>query len=227
MALTLDALRRRLLEQQEQDSSLNQRERDINLGVQRGEADALFGNQRDELEATRGLYELGRKRDFDLERFDETLADRGILRSGMNIEGRGRLGEEHTKNTEALSRRLSGSKEDRARALQRLKEDSQRQLADLNVERARIKTDREQQKAVDEAENQASQVAAQAEAAAAQKAEADRLAALQPQYTPTGQYLPPTGETPGGNMSQEEYDRQFRGFDINEWRRQNATKGGG
>ncbi len=223
MALTLDALRRRLLEQAEQDDALNRQERDLNLGVQQGESDLLLANQRDESEYNRSAAELAQQHTRALTSHDETMADRGIVRSGANLVGRGRIGEQFGKTSEALARRLSGSKEDRARQLQQMKADQQMKLGDLNTERARIKTDREQQKAVDEAEQSAQQVAAQAEQARIQQEEAERLAALQPQYTPTGQFLPPDpGEAaPTGGSSGPYVPSQW---DTPDWRAQNALK---
>lgn len=220
MALTLDALRRRLLEQAEQDSQYNQVERELNLGLQQGEADTLFANQRDETENARSMAELGQQRDRTLTANDESLADRGILRSGANLVSRGRIGEQYAQNSESLARRLSGSKEDRARQLQQMKADTQRRLDDLKLQRARTTTDREQQKAVDDAESSAAQMAAQAEQAQQQQEEAARVAAMQPQYTPTGQYLPPDpgeGEAPN-------YPSPWGEHDTPSWQAQNAQK---
>lgn len=220
MALTLDALRRRLLEQAEQDEAINRQERDLNMGVQRGESDLMLANQRDESEYGRNVAELGQQHTRALTGHDEQMADQGIVRSGMNLTGRGRIGENFAKNSEALARRLSGSKEDRARQLQQMKADQQMKLGDLNVDRARIKTDREQQKAVDDAERSAEQVAAQAEQTRIQQEEAARLAALQPQYTPTGQFLPPDpSEGEGGSGP---YAPHWA--DTPEWQAQNALK---
>ncbi len=214
MALTLDALRRRLLEQQEQDATFNQTERELNLGLQRGESDTTFANQRDDADYGRSIYELGQQRDETLTHNDENLADRGILRSGANLVSRGKINEQHGRSTEALSRRLSSGKEDRARSLQRLKEDTQRRLDDLRLQKARVTTDREQQKAIDEAERAATDAAANAEQARQQQEEAARVAAQQPQYTPTGQYLPP-------------YPSPWGQWDTPEWQQQNAQKQSG
>jgi hypothetical protein len=220
VALSLDALRRRLLEQAEQDAQFDRSERDLTLGLQRGESNTLLADQRDESDYNRSVYDLGRQRDETLTHSDENMADQGILRSGANLVSRGRIGEEYGRNSEALARRLSTGKEDRARQLQQMREDTQRRLDELKLDKARVTTDREQQKAIDEAESSAAQVAAQAEQARQQQEEAARVAAAQPQYTPTGQYLPPDPTESGGWEDWESQNsRKATGESMPEWQR--------
>lgn len=221
MAVSLEALRRRLMSPyQEQLQDLSQQERENQFGIDRLRADTQLGNQRDESDYARSIFDLGVRRDDDLTSLGETMADRGILRSGATLVGKDRLGTEYAKNTDALARRLSMSKEDRARRLQQAQEDQQRRLGDINVNRARISSQQEQQQAIDEAEAAANA----AEAAAEQQRAAQELAAAQPQLSPTGQYLPPDpdrelGAAPGGGPVAPEPTGSWE-----DWEAQNARK---
>lgn len=221
MALNLDLLRKRLLTPYDQQlGELDRTERDATHGLSQLETDTQLANERDTSEYNRSLFDLGKQREGSLTGLDEGLADRGILRSGMNLTGRERIGEQYTTNVEAIARRLSGSKEDRARALQKAREETQRRIGDLNLDRTRIKTEREQQQAIDEAEANAAQMQAEQERQQQERQQAEMLAASQPQITPTGQYLPPSGQGGGPWASWESQNAtKPYGQDLPEWQR--------
>lgn len=215
MAVSFDALRRRLMSPyQEQLQNLSQNERDNQLGVSRLQADNQLADQRDTSDYNRSTFDLGVRRDENLTHLNENMADKGMLYSGATLVGKDRLGTEYAQNTDALTRRLSMSKENRARSLQQAQEDQQRKLGDINVDRARITTQQQQQQAVDDAEAAANAAEAQAE----QQRQAQELAASQPQITPTGQYLPPDPGYTGGQVGGS------GGGPWEDWATQNARK---
>lgn len=103
-----EALLRRLRMPQIQsfDPSFDRGIRDIQLQQQQLDATQQLANQQEQTQYASDLGALNRRRDFDKERLTESLADRGTLRSGMNLEANARLGQDYQFNADALARRL-------------------------------------------------------------------------------------------------------------------------
>lgn len=194
------AILRRLREQaqaQGYDPEFDRGIRDIQFELENVENNNRYADQQDEQEFTRDKYALDRSRDQSLEDLTTTMADRGILRSGINVAQQGKIGEQYVQNTDALSRRLAGNKEGRARNKLETQSRAQRQIEDLEVNRTRAQAERERIRAQEEAERVAQQKMLQ-----------DQQAALMPRWTPTGQFLPP-----GGNVTYngESFDSNDQG----------------
>lgn len=158
------------------------------------------GNE-DQIEQTRSMGLLNESRDENIGNLKETLADRGILRSGATLTGTADIGKQHTRSVDELSREISGRAKTREQdfsdqqtnfqsAIERLKLDKARRQAEKEEERVRRESEiasreqglRQQQEATAKAEQ---------ERVAAEQAEAQKLQAAQPQLQGTGEYAPP------------------------------------
>lgn len=177
--------------------------RDYESGVQSGVRDLTsvannFDTQRnlDLQDQTRSTSQLGESRDQTLKGLQQKFADQGILRSGINVEQQGKVGQDYTRGIDELARSISGRSLERENQFKSAQNRFQERLSEL-----------QQQRAERQAEQDAEQARQQAEIQARQQAEEAAKKAAQPQPTPTGRLIPiPAGETPvqtlGGEMPQ-------------------------
>lgn len=68
-------------------------------------------------DAQRNIRDINEWRDDSLEANTESMADRGLVHSGINIGQQAEIGEEYTKNTEQVNQALARGEEDLARHL--------------------------------------------------------------------------------------------------------------
>ncbi len=157
----------------------------------------------DQVEQVRGMGLLNESRDENLTNLRETLADRGILRSGATLTGTDRIGKEHSRNVDELSRNIAGRAKTRERDFSDQQSNFQSAIERLKLDKARRQAEREEQRVRRESEiasreqglreSQDATNKAEQQRVAQEQAEAQKLQAAQPQLTPTGEYAPPQG----------------------------------
>lgn len=153
---------------------------DYDIGVNTGIRDLTTrANQldqesmQDRLNQTRQESLLREGRDETTNRLQETMADRGILRSGATVEQQGKIGLQYQRSIEELARSIA----DRARSREQEFEGAQNQFQSeferLRLDRTRRQAERDEQRNREQAELKA------------------RKQAAQPVATPTGTFEAP------------------------------------
>lgn len=124
--------------------------------------------------------EMDQDRQRALEELEARMAGQGILRSGINVEQQGRLGQRFTEASGNLGTQRARSVEDIVRAITGRRQELQREHEQVGLERARANAQAAIEAALERARQQAQQ---------------EMINQMQPQPTPTGQYTP--GMYPG------------------------------
>lgn len=140
---------------------------------------------------------LDKQRDQFLESNMENMADRGLVRSGINLGQQAKIGEQYQGAMGQLGTEKARSLEEIAQQIAAQRQQFEDQTQSLEFDRAREEMDIRRR----EAESQAQTTAAQQQAREIRR----QIDSMMPKPTPTGQYTAPQGTVADVQRLEQEY----------------------
>jgi hypothetical protein len=156
-----------------------------------------LSKQRLDQDLEKGKEDLNKSHTETLSALQERLANRGTLRSGVNIGEQGRIATEVQEKRGAMQTQHTRSLENLERETASQQQGYNTELQELNLQRTRREEERAERAAAEEAERKANEELANHFRAQLDEMKERLLKATQPQPTPTGQFqLPPPPPPP-------------------------------
>lgn len=156
-----------------------------------------LAKRRVEEQASEQARGLDKQRGQFLESNMENMADRGLVRSGINLGQQAKIGEQYQGAMGQLGTEKARSLEEIAQQIAAQRQQFEDQTQALEFDRAREEMDIRRR----EAESQAQTTAAQQQAREIRR----QIDSMMPKPTPTGQYTPPQGTVADVQRLEQEY----------------------